>query len=106
MTTLPTPVTSLLGRQAELVELPAELAAHRCVTLTGAGGVGKTRLAQQVAADLIDRYPGGTWWVELAASITPDAVLAAVAEGVQLQLRPASTPGASSSPTSIAARRR
>ena len=63
--TLPTPLTSLLGRHAELAALPGELAAHRLVTLTGAGGVGKTRLAQQVAADLIDRYPGGTWWVEL-----------------------------------------
>jgi class 3 adenylate cyclase len=72
--TLPTPLTSLLGRHHELTTLPGVLAAHRLVTLTGAGGVGKTRLAQQLAADLIDRHPGGTWWVELAPTTTPAAV--------------------------------
>src|SRR5262249_52599593 len=84
---LPTPVTSLLGRDDELIRIPQELTAHRLVTLTGAGGVGKTRLAQQVAADIIDRHPGGTWWIELAPAATPTAVLVAVAEGVQLTLR-------------------
>ena len=98
--TLPTPLTSLLGRHDELTALPAVLAAHRLVTLTGAGGVGKTRLAQQLAADLIDRHPGGTWWVELAPATTPDAVTAAVADGVRLQLRPTRTPTNSSPPTS------
>jgi predicted ATPase/class 3 adenylate cyclase/DNA-binding NarL/FixJ family response regulator len=90
--TLPTPLTSLLGRHDELTVLPGVLAAHRLVTLTGAGGVGKTRLAQQLAADLIDRHPGGTWWVELAPATTRAAVTTAVADGVQLSLRPAPDP--------------
>ena len=90
--TLPTPVTSLLGRDDELITVRRELAEHRCVTLTGAGGVGKTRLAQQVAADLVDRHPGGTWWVELAACTSAQAVIATVAEGVQLALRPRPEP--------------
>jgi predicted ATPase/class 3 adenylate cyclase/DNA-binding CsgD family transcriptional regulator len=90
--TLPTPLTSLVGRHEELTALPAVLAAHRLVTLTGAGGVGKTRLAQQLAADLIDRHPGGTWWVELAPAATPEAVTTAVADGVRLSLRPAPDP--------------
>ena len=86
--TLPTPLTSLLDRQTALAALPGELAAHRLVTLTGAGGVGKSRLAQQVAADLIDRHPGGTWWVELAPAITEEAVLAALADGMRVTLQP------------------
>jgi predicted ATPase/class 3 adenylate cyclase/DNA-binding CsgD family transcriptional regulator len=90
--TLPTPLTSLLGRHDELTALPAVLAEHRLVTLTGAGGVGKTRLAQQVAADLIDRHPGGTWWIELAPATTAEAVTSAVADGMQLSLRPAPAP--------------
>jgi predicted ATPase/DNA-binding NarL/FixJ family response regulator len=90
--TLPTPVTSLLGRDEELAALPSELAAHRLVTLTGAGGVGKTRLAQQVAADVIDRHPGGTWWIELAPVSTSEAVVVAMAEGVHLSLQPMPEP--------------
>ena len=98
--TLPTPLTSLLGRHDELTALPAVLAAHRLVTLTGAGGVGKTRLAQQVAANLIDHHPGGTWWIELAPATTPEAVMSTVADGVRLALRPAPEPPSSSPPTS------
>ena len=90
--TLPTPLTSLLGRHDDLIALASVLAAQRLVTLTGAGGVGKTRLAQQLAADLIDRHPGGTWWVELASASTPGAVTAAIAAGVRLSLGPTREP--------------
>ena len=42
--------------------------------MTGAGGVGKTRLAQQVAAELVDRFPDGVWWVDLAPVVDADRV--------------------------------
>lgn len=63
---LPTPLSSLVGRERELVEVGALLQGHRLVTLTGAGGAGKTRLAQQAAVDAVDLHEGGSWWVELA----------------------------------------
>jgi predicted ATPase/DNA-binding SARP family transcriptional activator len=87
-TSLPTPLTSFVGRKAELGPLAALISTHRLVTLTGAGGVGKSRLAQRVAADLVVGYPGGVWWVELAPAATPEAVLAVVAAGVGLELQP------------------
>lgn len=64
---LPVQVTSLVGRDAELGHLEELLAAERLVTLTGTGGCGKTRLAAELGARLVDRFPGGVWWCELAA---------------------------------------
>ena len=67
-TNLPVPATPFLGRAEELSELLA-LATEpgvRVLTLTGPGGTGKTRLALQLAAELSDQYPDGTWWVPLA----------------------------------------
>src|SRR6202007_1737571 len=58
--------TSFIGREAELAEVQAALREHRVVTLTGVGGVGKTRLAQEVAAHLADEFPDGVWFFELA----------------------------------------
>jgi predicted ATPase/DNA-binding SARP family transcriptional activator/class 3 adenylate cyclase len=79
---LPIQVTSLVGRRDELRELHALVRAHRLVTLTGAGGVGKTRLALQVATDVAGDFPDGVWVVELApvgdAASVPDAVAAAL----------------------------
>ncbi|MPZ28763.1 MAG: hypothetical protein GEV12_20795 [Micromonosporaceae bacterium] len=66
-TNLPTPLTSLIGREEAVREVRARLATGRLVTLTGPGGVGKTRLAVAVAADLPDRFPDGVALVELAA---------------------------------------
>lgn len=66
-TNLPHPVSSFVGRRRELEELPSYLAAARLVTLTGAGGVGKTRLAIQVAQEVAKAFPDGVWFVELAA---------------------------------------
>jgi len=71
---LPSPSTPLVGRVAELVELRHLALEQRLVTVTGAGGVGKTRLAQQVAAELVDRFPDGVWWVDLAAVVDADRV--------------------------------
>jgi len=53
--------TSFIGRESELDEVQAAVKAHRLVTLTGVGGVGKTRLAVEVAARLVDEFPDGVW---------------------------------------------
>ena len=64
---LPDQLTSFVGRDRELEEIRGALEQTRLLTLTGAGGVGKTRLALQSAADALERFPDGAWWVELAA---------------------------------------
>jgi predicted ATPase/class 3 adenylate cyclase len=64
---LPQQVTSFIGRDREKVEVGDLLAKHRLVMLQGAGGIGKSRLSLQVAADLMDEFPDGVWLVELAA---------------------------------------
>ncbi len=71
--------TSLIGRESEAAELQAAVKAHRLVTLTGVGGVGKTRVAVEVAAHLADEFPDGVWIFELAAVADPAAVPDAVA---------------------------
>ncbi len=71
--------TSFIGREAEVAELQAALKAHRLVTLTGVGGVGKTRLATEVAERLRDEFPDGIWFFELAAVTDPAAIPDAVA---------------------------
>jgi predicted ATPase len=71
--------TSFIGRESEVAELQAVVKAHRLVTLTGVGGVGKTRLAVEVAARLADEFPDGVWFFELAAVTDPAAVPDAVA---------------------------
>ena len=63
---LPLQATPLIGRSGEVADIAGELANERLVTLTGAGGIGKTRLAAQVGANVIERFPGGVWWVDLA----------------------------------------
>ncbi|MCA4722897.1 ATP-binding protein [Mycolicibacterium fortuitum] len=68
------PTTSLIGREAELGELDTTLKAHRVVTLTGVGGVGKTRLALELASRSEGRYPDGVFVIELAAVGDPAAV--------------------------------
>jgi predicted ATPase len=80
---LPLPVTSFIGREWELAEVKELLAAHQLVTLTGAGGCGKSRLALQVAADLAKNFAHGVCWVELAplfesSDLVPSAVATAL----------------------------
>jgi predicted ATPase/class 3 adenylate cyclase len=64
---LPQQLTSFVGRERELIELSQLLSKHRLVMLHGAGGIGKTRLSLQVAAEVMDDFPDGVWLVELAA---------------------------------------
>jgi predicted ATPase len=71
--------TSFIGRESEVGEVQAAIKAHRLVTLTGVGGVGKTRLALEVAARLADEFPDGVWFFDLAAVADPAAVPDAVA---------------------------
>src|ERR1700739_3820360 len=80
--------TSFIGRHAELAEVQAALREHRVVTLTGVGGVGKTRLAQEVAAGLADEFPDGVWLFELAAVADPAAVPDAVAAVLGITQQP------------------
>ena len=63
---LPLQLTSFIGRDNEIEEVKSLLEVHRLVSLVGTGGVGKTRLALQVGADILDRYEDGVWFVELA----------------------------------------
>ena len=76
---LPLPVSSFIGRARELEQTAAALAQARVVTLTGPGGVGKTRLALQAAAQAAPRFADGAWLAELAPVRDPAGVDAAVA---------------------------
>ena len=71
----PSPLTSFIGRAAERAALAEALGSHRLVTAVGPGGVGKTRLAQVVAADMTDRYADGGWYVDLVP-VTDRAMVA------------------------------
>ena len=81
---LPVAATPFLGRSRELIEVTTLLqdANTRLVTLTGAGGIGKTRLATAVAAELLDNFPGGVFMVRLAGIRDPGSILPMIAETV------------------------
>jgi predicted ATPase len=83
------PTTSFIGRESEIAELQTTLKAHRLVTSTGVGGVGKTRLTVEVAARLADEFPDGVWVFELAAVTDPSAVPDAVAAVLGITQQPA-----------------
>ena len=76
---LPQQVTSFIGREKELASVQEALAKVRLLTLTGAGGSGKSRLALQATADLLETYPDGVWLVELAPLADPLLVAPTVA---------------------------
>ena len=83
--------TSFIGRESEAGEVQAAVKAHRLVTLTGVGGVGKTRLATEVAGRLVDEFPDGVWFFELAAVTDPAAVPDAVAAVLGITQQPGKT---------------
>ncbi len=84
---LPAQPTALIGREDELREVMNRLTSDsvRLVTLTGPGGIGKTRLALQAAAELIDRFPDGVFFVDLAPIRTPEGVLSVISQTLGLR---------------------
>ena len=85
--------TSFVGRESEVAAIRAALSAHRVVTLTGVGGVGKTRLALEVAGHLADEFPDGVWVFDLAAVADPAAVPDAVAAVLGITQQPGGSIG-------------
>jgi predicted ATPase/DNA-binding winged helix-turn-helix (wHTH) protein len=85
-TNLPEPVSELIGRDAELDAILDLSASHRLVTLTGAGGIGKTRLGFAAARHLLPRFADGIWAIELAPLSDPGFVPATVATALGLDL--------------------
>jgi predicted ATPase/class 3 adenylate cyclase len=85
---LPAQLSRFIGRDREVAEVRALVESSRLVTLTGAGGAGKTRLGLQVAADLLDGSGDGVWLVELAAVTDEDAVAPAIAAALRLTAPP------------------
>lgn len=79
---LPQPLTSFVGRERELVEIKRLLPDRRLLTLVGVGGIGKTRLALQVAAEVVDAYHDGVWFVDLASLVDPALVPSTVAQAL------------------------
>jgi predicted ATPase/class 3 adenylate cyclase len=88
-------VTSFIGRESEVAEIQAAVKAHRLVTLTGVGGVGKTRLALEAAGHLADEFPDGVWFFDLAAVADPAVVPDAVAAVLGITQQPGKSVGES-----------
>ena len=84
-TNLPRPLTSFVGREQEAGEVRRLLAATRLLTLLGTGGIGKTRLALKVAAEVLDTFPDGVWFIDLAPLVDSAAVPAALTQVLGLK---------------------
>ena len=84
---LPQQISSFIGRERETGEVKRLLARSRLLTLVGIGGIGKTRLVLQAAADAHDAYPDGVWFVELASIADPLLVPSSVAQVLSVQER-------------------
>jgi predicted ATPase/DNA-binding SARP family transcriptional activator len=87
-TNLPVPLTSFVGRAAEMAEVIHLLQTTRLLTLSGPGGTGKTRLALEVATKLLDEYPNGVWLVELAPLADPTLVAQTMAATLGVREQP------------------
>src|ERR1700752_5545741 len=86
---LPYQLTSFVGREQEIAQLEELVTANRLVTLAGAGGAGKTRLALEVAAQAVESFPEGAWLVELASLSDPGLVLPTLARALGVTEQPA-----------------
>lgn len=89
---LPTQLTSFVGREDQIAELKQELDVHRLITLTGSGGTGKTRLSLQVAAELLERFDHGVWFIELAPLTDPDLIPQTILSAIGISEQPNKTP--------------
>ncbi|MEP6755135.1 MAG: tetratricopeptide repeat protein, partial [Chthonomonadales bacterium] len=85
---LPQQLTSFIGREKDIAEVKALLGKTRLLTLTGSGGCGKTRLALQVAPEMLEDYPDGAWFVELASVSDPALVPQCVAQVLGVREEP------------------
>jgi predicted ATPase len=85
---LPAQLSTFIGREREVSEVRALVESARLVTLTGAGGAGKTRLGLQVAAELLDGSGDGVWLAELATVTDQDAVATAISQALRLAVNP------------------
>jgi predicted ATPase/DNA-binding winged helix-turn-helix (wHTH) protein len=78
-TNLPAPTSDLIGREAQLSEVAGLVAAHRLLTLVGAGGIGKTRLSIELGRHLLPKFADGVWFAELGPLSDPELVLPTIA---------------------------
>ncbi len=85
---LPAELTSFVGRRKELQDLPAVVASSPLLTLVGAGGVGKTRLALRLATTLVNEFPDGVWLVDLAPLSVPGLIPQTIATVVGIRESP------------------
>jgi predicted ATPase/DNA-binding winged helix-turn-helix (wHTH) protein len=85
-TNVPAAIGALLGRDTDTEALAQWLAEHRLVTVLGAGGIGKTRLAQAVARAAVCQFSDGVWWVDVAALSSADRVAPGIASAARVQL--------------------
>ena len=84
-TNLPVQLTSFIGRESDLANVGLMLSESRCITITGSGGCGKTRLALQIANKINEEFEDGVWWVDLAATLDPALVAQLVVHALGLR---------------------
>jgi predicted ATPase/class 3 adenylate cyclase len=85
---LPVQTTSFIGRRTEMIEIEQAITEYHLVTLVGSGGSGKTRLSLQVAANLLDQFPDGTWFIELAPITNPELIPQTILAAMGAQSQP------------------
>jgi predicted ATPase/class 3 adenylate cyclase len=89
---LPIQLTTFIGREHEMAEVKQALNDRRLVTLTGSGGTGKTRLSLQVAAELLEKFEHGVWFVELAPLTDPELIPQTILSAIGIQEHPGKPP--------------
>ena len=83
---LPMQLTSFVGREQQVAEAKRLLESTRLLTLTGPGGIGKTRLSLQIAAEVVQRFPGGVYFVALSAVRDPELIASVVAQSIGIPI--------------------